>query len=76
MKIPVSAEKYPTIPPIITSRGKCAPTPTLVNASIIPMTKKKNIHKKRWIIFCGIKANIKIVSVVKKVIEWPEGKLL
>ena len=76
MKIPASAEKYPNIPPIITSRGKCAPTPTLVIARIIPIAMKKNTHKKRRINFCGIKANNNMVSVVKMVMECPEGRLL
>src|SRR5574343_502783 len=75
-KIPHSALKKPTVLPVKTSNGKCAPTPTRVSAMHKPAHTSPATQTTRCGIFWGRNAKSKTVSVVKTVIEWPEGKLL
>lgn len=75
MKMPEMPEIYPIIHPTNTSNGKCAPTPILVVAKIIPIKSIDKYQKILSVAFLGMKLNMITVSIVKTVIEWPEGKL-
>ena len=60
---------------MITSRGKCAPTPTLEKTKSSPINIIEKIHNNLYFNFSGRNANNKMVSVVKTVMACPDGKL-
>ena len=76
IRIPDKPAKTPRIQPMITSKGKCAPTPTLVKTKMRPTITTNAYQKILLINSNGIKEKSKTVRIAKTVIECPEGKLL